>query len=462
MTKFLPRQIILHRWPAALLCALLITAAAAQAPKRKTKGPRALALVEWTAPNAPPRIIPVTILVDGRYYDASIYKADPVPMALEPGTVYEVEKSGASAGFVWLTTPRQASNGAWYSGGRYQTNEQLAAARKPKPAPKQQAEEGPPKLRKGSAPQAASVPPPPPGSQGTAPADESGEDDRPVLRRPPAAAQPEPAPAASKTTAAAEQPSPEEGPHPILRRGRPTAEPAEELPPMAKPGSKTAPANAPAAKPAAPVKVMAAISDAGGPEPHTYVFPWSADELQRARTGMIKLAAAALDDFARTHGGTRPGQLEDLEVRAFDLATNNEPYIVLSARAGEAPPAAPPSKSSSRKRTLPKSPAEKSSAEKTSAPPLPPPAPSGLQFWITMVARQDYSGELRKLKVWATDSRHLDAYPRMELIDVVDADGDGRGEFLFREITDRDRSFVLYRGRSDQLLELYNSAELEQ
>ena len=43
-------------------------------------------------------LIPIAILVDGKFYDASEYKADPVPMALDSGTVYEAEESGDSLG----------------------------------------------------------------------------------------------------------------------------------------------------------------------------------------------------------------------------------------------------------------------------------------------------------------------------------------------------------------------------
>jgi len=31
-----------------------------------------------------------------KFHDASVYKADPVPMALESGTVYEAEQAGES------------------------------------------------------------------------------------------------------------------------------------------------------------------------------------------------------------------------------------------------------------------------------------------------------------------------------------------------------------------------------
>jgi hypothetical protein len=45
--------------------------------------------------------------------------------------------------------------------------------------------------------------------------------------------------------------------------------------------------------------------------------------------------------------------------------------------------------------------------------------------------------------------------PRMEFIDVVDADGDGRGELLFREISDAGSSYVVYRVGADQLWQLF-------
>ena len=45
------------------------------------------------APNGKAHLIPITILYDGEFYDASAYKAAPVPMALESGTVYEAVRS---------------------------------------------------------------------------------------------------------------------------------------------------------------------------------------------------------------------------------------------------------------------------------------------------------------------------------------------------------------------------------
>ncbi len=460
------------------LCLVLSLGAAAQRTVRKAKGPRALALVEWPANGGSPRVIPVAILIDGRYYDASIYKADPVPMALEPGNVYEVEQSGASIGMVTLTGARQAKNGAWLADARFQTNEQLAAAHRPRDVAPRSAtvgSEGPPTLRRGGrrsgrdrTPQPTSTPEPKSEPQ------PAGDDGPPVLRRP---ASEEPSPDATKPSdteskptdkanAPPVPPSPpspsssqrsEDSEHPVLRRGRPTAEQAENLPgavdAKAAPKSPAAPAgpSAAATKAAAarPGRVLPAISDAAGPEPHTYLLPWNIDEQERLKNSMIQLASAALQDFARTHGGTHPGPLQEVQVRAFDLTTRNEPQIILMAHALDAP-AAPVRRAGPR------------SGTKRGAPTQPPP-PSGeaMTYWVTLATRQDYNGELRKLKVWATDSKHLDAYPRAELIDAVDADGDGRGELLFREISDNGQSFALYRATPDSLTQLFNSAELE-
>src|SRR5438270_2855034 len=65
--------------------------------RRISKGPRAVGLLEL-ADNGKAHLLPVTIMIDGKFYDAGAYKADPVPMALQSGTVYQAEKSGASNG----------------------------------------------------------------------------------------------------------------------------------------------------------------------------------------------------------------------------------------------------------------------------------------------------------------------------------------------------------------------------
>ena len=57
------------------------------------KEPRAVGIVQFSG-SSKGTLIPVAILIDGKFYDASAYKADPIPMALESGTVYEAEQTG--------------------------------------------------------------------------------------------------------------------------------------------------------------------------------------------------------------------------------------------------------------------------------------------------------------------------------------------------------------------------------
>jgi len=72
-----------------------------------------------------------------------------------------------------------------------------------------------------------------------------------------------------------------------------------------------------------------------------------------------------------------------------------------------------------------------------------------------LVARANLEGVLRRLFFARTDARHLEVTPRLELIDAIDADGDGRGELLFRRTTDVGTSFAIYRVTADRLWPLY-------
>ena len=83
------------------------------------------------------------------------------------------------------------------------------------------------------------------------------------------------------------------------------------------------------------------------------------------------------------------------------------------------------------------------------------PANPDLQYMITIVARQDGNGDFHKALVNITDTQHLDAIPRLELIDAVDVDGDGRGELLFRQVSEAATAFVVYRVIGDRLYPLF-------
>jgi hypothetical protein len=56
---------------------------------------RAVGVYEWTGDRTKPtasRLIPVTLFIDGELQDAGVYLARPVPLAIDSGTIYEVDK----------------------------------------------------------------------------------------------------------------------------------------------------------------------------------------------------------------------------------------------------------------------------------------------------------------------------------------------------------------------------------
>ncbi len=114
---------------------------------------------------------------------------------------------------------------------------------------------------------------------------------------------------------------------------------------------------------------------------------------------------------------------EDVQLRAFDLSNSNEPVLVLTTKA-----------------RMPSRPGTQD---------------ADLQYIVTVVARDDLYGQLHKAFASITDTQHLDALPRLELIDAVDADGDGRGELLFRQLSDAGRAFIVYRVIGDRLWPLF-------
>src|SRR5437879_6266224 len=107
------RRIIFFATAATVLLLATVSISIAQSQTKsqrakKDKGPRAIAVIQWqTDPSgkAVPRLLPVAILDGDKFYDASLYHATPVPMALEADTVYEAQDKGEILG---LFTVRSA------------------------------------------------------------------------------------------------------------------------------------------------------------------------------------------------------------------------------------------------------------------------------------------------------------------------------------------------------------------
>ena len=246
----------------------------------------------------------------------------------------------------------------------------------------------------------------------------------------------------------------------MLRRGKPVAPlPEDEVPGYSKPGayapaspgkvSETTACNA-------PLQLVPAISDASGPEPRSFAFQWLKDEEGERRQQMTTLAKeqvrayvaaqakARITTMSKPAGPqsarrtpaakTKDPILENVQMTAYDLWANNQPVLVLSAEAHMPPP--PPG--------VPQSAID-----------------SELQYSILLVAYPDIYNNLHKVYAGVTDRYHLDITPRLELVDAVDADGDRRGELLFREISDGGSGWVIYRASQDRLWKLFDSLHPE-
>ncbi len=89
---------------------------------------RAVGVYEWTGDLKKPtgsRLVPVTLFIDGTLQDAGIYLARPIPFALSPGNVYELEQAGLGRGTLdlayarHLKTADDAYEDGWFGYGSY-------------------------------------------------------------------------------------------------------------------------------------------------------------------------------------------------------------------------------------------------------------------------------------------------------------------------------------------------------
>jgi hypothetical protein len=473
--------------------------------KKKVKGPRAVGLLQLNGSKG--TLIPIAILVDGKFYDASVYKADPVPMALEPGTVYEVEQGGDSQGLFMISgalhSQKAGSPHPWVGSGSYLPNGTEAAktTRKAEDVPvglDNSNSDEPPRLTRGN-PSKPATASPSPAATSSAPAGTGSSEKPATASAPPASSQPAggapgsssagqeaPKPATPASDKPADQGAKEQAPkteqktpsqgtpsesspnqtsptqagpgetspaqgaenyyRPTLRRGKPTQSAPQEDEPTAKTGKPETAATATAPTPTGSLQLVPAISDGGGPDPRPYKFFWKAGEEEERRNQMLALAADEVRAYANAlvrnripakppaktsaaghKAPAKPAQpvFEDTQFRAFDVWGNNQPVMILSTEAH--------------------------------FPPAPGMTAAPETYSVTLVAKTDIYGNLHKLYTGVTDKFHLDVTPRLELIDAVDADGDGRGELLFRETTDAGSGYVIYRATADKLWKMFDS-----
>ncbi len=421
------------------------------------QGPRALGLIQLSPKGNKGRLTPIAVMMDGKFYDAGSYKATPVPMALDFDIVYEGFRTGVSQGVFTITQPGQLNHvwiaeGTWFPAGT-----KAPEKSKKYSAPVIEDKDAPPVLHRRSEKAASD------GGSDSKDKDRDKDKDQQQPATPPAAptaaspasvptppdAAKPPAPPETAKTSVSDEPI-EDPNRPRLRRGKPDssarrepfttfdalteAAPAGTISGTGKPDAKTANNSA-----APQVVIIPAISDAGGPDPRPYTYDVKPAEEASYRSKMLDLAAtqlrapasAAAKEAAPTRkkssgkstGKTPAPAFDDVSLRIFDLSNSNEPVLVLSGKTR------PPAAGAAGTFDEPKE--------------------------ITLIARTNLEGELQKLFFSQTDSQHLDVAPRMELIDAVDADGDGRGELLFRRTFDGGSAYAIYRVTADGLWPLF-------
>lgn len=453
---------------AALAGAFVAQLANAQyAKKRKSDtGPRAVGLLKIDAKGGA-QLIPIVIRIDGKFYDAAAYKADPVPMALQPETVYEGVKAGVSQGLFITAGAGHAPEG-WFADGKWRSTAQIEAAKarakaesdkKAQKASEDPINSGPPRLRHpGDAP--------PPGSSAAPP---GANKTPPATPTPAGSANPPPSPSPSPSAKDSTPKAPAEGDsahadsgRPVLHRQEPSETSHEQT--QSDSGRPVLRRQDPSETSHEQTKVTSeamsgpfvwvpAISDAGGPDPRPYSYQMKPEDEAAFLKKMLAMAGTEVNDRAegvdkdngkgkdeaskskasnrsaasnkpalsKAKGNVRPAptpEFQDVQLHVFDLSNSNEPVLILTANA-----------------TVP--------------------SRADLVFTIALVARQDIYGDLHKVSAQVTDTQHLDVLPKYEFIDAVDVDGDGRAELLFRLTSDAGTAYAIYSVIGDKLWPLF-------
>jgi hypothetical protein len=386
-----------------LATALLVHPLRAQSRKRNT--PRAIAVLASASgtPNLRASVLqPVAIKVNGRWYDGALYMANPTPEAVDVEVQYDVLKSGEPIGTFTIAETFNLDR-HWYGGGIFQ----------PKGAPAVTISDGGPRLR--TRPKST--------SSGSASASAPNSDDRPRLRRGIA-----PPPAMNSTQNDATLAKIDADPdRPKLRKQGSGEQDTQTTPRRQFNPEKIF--NAPDAV------MLAAVSDEGGPEARSFAYKFSAGEEEKLQGEMEKLARAELMKSGGSAGRSEPAaprevrprtgmarrgspppvaakiDLQDASFHAWDVNSNNAPVMVYSATANL----------------------------------------NGAKKYVTVVAWEEIDQSTRRIFARVTDDAHLDVYPRLGVIDAVDANGTGRGDLLFRAWDDEGSHFIIYHPAPDAL-----------
>jgi cytochrome c553 len=477
-----PERIERGLWTLARMAGVLALAvASASAQTHKVAKPetvvRAVGVYEWTGDMTKPaasRLIPITLFIDGKFEDAAVYLARPVPFALATGNVYQLEKAGLVKGnldlvfsrhFVAAETSGSAYDDGWFGYGKIvppaaekrstlKPSKTLAkidtgddnddkphfSSRSATPGSGGSADSKP-----GSSP-TASTPADDPdrptmrrhsdssdttastgsGSSGSTPADDP---DRPSLRRrsPDAAkkAQDERDSVTPVANSLNDDPN-----RPVLHRGKPTSALNEQdIPKLSGlPGDQD-------------LHQMVAVSDATDRSPHDFSRAWDDEGEHQAILGKLQAAARAqLAAYEAVNGGA-PAAAAPAAPKAPAQGSHVANSKLRRGVAKETPPPPP----------------EKLLDEQLTGYTLSYGGAATYVYfahtdglgptlrYVTLVAQVNAQGEPEIAVKNVTDATHLDRTPRMKLVDAVDAEASNRASLLFELRAQNSRQFALYR-----------------
>ncbi|WP_446745139.1 hypothetical protein [Silvibacterium acidisoli] len=497
----------------ALACAALALPALGQYPGRIDPNQskpepvlRATAVLEYTGDLTKPtasRLVPLAVWDGERYQPGGLYMAQPMPMAVETGTQYELYTAGVSKG---LFDVKAAANigGSWIAVGNFQ-----------KPVPPQVARlkksKNPPQIIDGvnyddGKPHFAHRPPQTQSSDGKSSSTDtksSGtsnaptvDPDRPTLHRRDSSGGDSSSSSSSTGSSGSSTPT---SSAPPVDPDRPTLHRPND---SGNSGSSTTASNAPATDPDRPklhrgnsnssdngapvsattdvdpdrprlrrgrpteyeqldvpanveiakvekasqnVELIAAVSDARIREPHPYVYSWnSPDDAQKAKS--------ALEDQARTLLGGSP------KATAKPAPARTTPPKTAAARAAAA---------RARAKAAATAPMELHD-ELFKAYELSFGGGATLVFsastgegdatkYVTLIAQPDFNGVPQVIYKQVTTRAQLDVLPRMEIVDAVDTDADNRAELVFALATSTDRQYAIYRVADHSVQQVFST-----
>ena len=429
---------------------------------------RAIAVLEYTGPLDHPtasRLVPIAVWDGDNYQPGGQYLAQPIPLTVQTGTQYILEKTGDPNGYFNVKAASNA-NGSWIAIGNYQ-----------KPAPRHYAKLHPSQL---------------------APLMFGGGNGKPHFAHVPAGDTAQGAP--KPTTTAQSNTSNAEGPTLHRRTGgsgspstsgntRSNAPPVDPDRPIMReptapsPGSSTTAASgtpgtqAPetattASDPNRPhfeygssqsvekldketkieitrleghpmhLEQMVAISDAVNRPTHSYVYSWpDPDDQAKMKSALETVARQLLAQSAparpapqevetsvhhrTTHRSGRAAKkktappalpvLTDIQFKSFQLSYGSGATLVFSATTGQDESAR----------------------------------------YITLIAEPDFNGTPIILFKSITSWLALNYIPRMKLIDAVDTNADSRAELIFELETQNSRRYAIYGVQNNTVQQLY-------